>query len=192
MLISFITWLFNVNLIHYNLSAASNHQTIIGDTTVNGCFNENDVYVCSFGIESIHIPTVLDLLNGHTLQDYFRPVSRHPFSITSVPGDKYLSVHIRTLGDWTTSLKNEFAKSTNVWRYLQAKDNRPDITKGLKKLTCRTLIFVDNSPFLVEALHMIGKLDRRYSVILEVQVCGSMLTEEQPHVMLIPMDYFLI
>ncbi|GKA96576.1 pollen-specific protein SF21-like protein isoform X2 [Tanacetum coccineum] len=60
--------------------------------------------------------------------------------------------------------------STNVWRYLQANDNRPDITKGLKKLTCRTLIFVDNSHFLVEALHMIGKLDRRYSVILEVQV----------------------
>lgn len=35
---------------------------------------------------------------------------RHPFSITSAPGDDYLSVHIRTLGDWTTALKNEFAK----------------------------------------------------------------------------------
>ncbi|GKE72693.1 putative respiratory burst oxidase homolog protein H [Tanacetum coccineum] len=36
---------------------------------------------------------------------------RHPFSITSAPGDEYLSLHIRTLGDWTTTLKNEFAKS---------------------------------------------------------------------------------
>lgn len=35
---------------------------------------------------------------------------RHPFSITSAPGDDYLSVHIRTLGDWTTALKDEFAK----------------------------------------------------------------------------------
>ncbi|MFS7943020.1 putative NAD(P)H oxidase (H(2)O(2)-forming) [Helianthus anomalus] len=35
----------------------------------------------------------------------------HPFSITSAPGDDYLSVHIRTLGDWTTALKNEFAKA---------------------------------------------------------------------------------
>ncbi|KAG5106424.1 hypothetical protein JHK82_043394 [Glycine max] len=34
----------------------------------------------------------------------------HPFSITSAPGDDYLSVHIRTLGDWTTELKNTFAQ----------------------------------------------------------------------------------
>ncbi|CAK9184830.1 unnamed protein product [Ilex paraguariensis] len=35
----------------------------------------------------------------------------HPFSITSAPDDDYLSVHIRTLGDWTTELKNRFAKA---------------------------------------------------------------------------------
>ncbi|VFQ91456.1 unnamed protein product [Cuscuta campestris] len=35
----------------------------------------------------------------------------HPFSITSAPDDNYLSVHIRTLGDWTTELKNKFAKA---------------------------------------------------------------------------------
>ncbi|XP_062091208.1 respiratory burst oxidase homolog protein E isoform X2 [Humulus lupulus] len=29
----------------------------------------------------------------------------HPFSITSAPGDDYLSVHIRTVGDWTQELK---------------------------------------------------------------------------------------
>ncbi|KAL4610343.1 hypothetical protein ACB092_08G044300 [Castanea dentata] len=34
----------------------------------------------------------------------------HPFSITSAPGDDYLSVHVRTLGDWTTELKNRFAQ----------------------------------------------------------------------------------
>ncbi|KAF2563665.1 hypothetical protein F2Q70_00014709 [Brassica cretica] len=36
---------------------------------------------------------------------------RHPFSITSAPGDDYLSVHIRALGDWTTELRNTFAKT---------------------------------------------------------------------------------
>ncbi|CAN1170042.1 Putative respiratory burst oxidase homolog protein J [Linum perenne] len=36
--------------------------------------------------------------------------NRHPFSITSAPGDDYLSVHIRTLGDWTREMKNTFAK----------------------------------------------------------------------------------
>ncbi|KAA3488896.1 respiratory burst oxidase-like protein D-like [Gossypium australe] len=36
--------------------------------------------------------------------------SRHPFSITSAPGDDYLSVHIRTLGDWTRQLKTVFSE----------------------------------------------------------------------------------
>ncbi|XP_029124815.1 putative respiratory burst oxidase homolog protein H isoform X2 [Cajanus cajan] len=35
----------------------------------------------------------------------------HPFSITSAPGDEYLSVHVRTLGDWTTELKNIFTQA---------------------------------------------------------------------------------
>ncbi|KAL3849703.1 hypothetical protein ACJIZ3_011585 [Penstemon smallii] len=35
----------------------------------------------------------------------------HPFSITSAPGDDYLSVHIRTLGDWTSELKKRFEKA---------------------------------------------------------------------------------
>ncbi|KAF9593588.1 hypothetical protein IFM89_024222 [Coptis chinensis] len=36
------------------------------------------------------------------------PFEWHPFSITSAPGDDYLSIHIRTLGDWTTELRNRF------------------------------------------------------------------------------------
>ncbi|CAK9147252.1 unnamed protein product [Ilex paraguariensis] len=84
-------------------------------------------------------------------------------------------------------------QSVNVLRFLHAIDRRPDITGGLKRLKCRTLIFVgDNSPFHAEALHMTAKLDRRYSALVEVQACGSMVTEEQPHAMLIPMEYFLM
>lgn len=46
---------------------------------------------------------------------------------------------------------------------------RPDITEGLRKLQCRSLLFVgDNSPFHSEALHMTSKLDRRYSALVEV------------------------
>ncbi|KAA8525176.1 hypothetical protein F0562_006960 [Nyssa sinensis] len=84
-------------------------------------------------------------------------------------------------------------QSPNVWRFLEAVNGRPDITEGLKKLHCRSLIFVgENSPFHSEALHMTSKLDRRYSALVEVQACGSMVTEEQPHAMLIPMEYFLM
>ncbi|THG00024.1 hypothetical protein TEA_017561 [Camellia sinensis var. sinensis] len=84
-------------------------------------------------------------------------------------------------------------QSINVLRFLQAIDGRPDITEGLKRLKCRTLIFVgENSPFHSEALHMMAKLNRRYSALVEVQGCGSMVTEEQPPAMLIPMEYFLV
>lgn len=34
----------------------------------------------------------------------------HPFSITSAPGDNYLSVHIRIAGDWTEELKKVFTE----------------------------------------------------------------------------------
>ncbi|KAH7298309.1 hypothetical protein KP509_25G036700 [Ceratopteris richardii] len=34
----------------------------------------------------------------------------HPFSITSAPADDYVSVHIRTLGDWTQDLKCIFSE----------------------------------------------------------------------------------
>ncbi|KAK7399031.1 hypothetical protein VNO78_10206 [Psophocarpus tetragonolobus] len=84
-------------------------------------------------------------------------------------------------------------KRTNVLRFLQAINQRPDITDGLKRLKCRTLIFVgDSSPFHSEALYMTSKLDRRYSALVEVQACGSMVTEEQPHAMLLPMEYFFM
>jgi pimeloyl-ACP methyl ester carboxylesterase len=84
-------------------------------------------------------------------------------------------------------------QSINVLRFLQAIDKRADITQGLKSLKCRTLIFVgENSPFHSEAVHMTTKLDRRYSALVEVQACGSMVTEEQPHAMLVPMEYFLM
>ncbi|CBI20627.3 hypothetical protein AAG906_002610 [Vitis piasezkii] len=84
-------------------------------------------------------------------------------------------------------------QSSNVLKFLEAINGRPDITEGLRKLQCRSLLFVgDNSPFHSEALHMTSKLDRRYSALVEVQSCGSMVTEEQPHAMLIPMEYFLM
>ncbi|MFQ6665465.1 hypothetical protein Gotur_032198 [Gossypium turneri] len=83
-------------------------------------------------------------------------------------------------------------QSINIWQFLEAMNGRPDLSEGLRKLHCRSLIFVgENSPFHSEALHMTSKLDRRYSALVEVQACGSMVTEEQPHAMLIPIEYFL-
>lgn len=84
-------------------------------------------------------------------------------------------------------------QSPNVLRFLEAINGRPDISDGLRKLQCRSLIFVgENSPFHYEALHMTSKLDRRFTALVEVQACGSMVTEEQPDAMLIPLEYFLM
>ncbi|XAR53422.1 hypothetical protein NMG60_11021967 [Bertholletia excelsa] len=83
-------------------------------------------------------------------------------------------------------------QSINVLRFLEAIDRRPDITGGLKSLRCRTLIFVGrDSPFHSEAIHMASNLHRRYSALIEVQACGSVVTEEHPQAMLVPTEYFL-
>ncbi|KAJ1439964.1 Riboflavin synthase-like beta-barrel [Sesbania bispinosa] len=42
------------------------------------------------------------------------PFEWHPFSITSAPGDDYLSVHIRTVGDWTQELKFLFTEDEKL------------------------------------------------------------------------------
>ncbi|CAI8589704.1 unnamed protein product [Vicia faba] len=42
------------------------------------------------------------------------PFEWHPFSITSAPGDDYLSVHIRTVGDWTRELKLLFTEDDQL------------------------------------------------------------------------------
>ncbi|XP_044462888.1 protein NDL2-like isoform X2 [Mangifera indica] len=84
-------------------------------------------------------------------------------------------------------------QTTNVWRFLEAINRRPDLSEELRKLRCRSLIFVgENSTFHSEAVHMTSKIDRRYSALVEVQACGSMVTEEQPHAMFIPLEYFLM
>ncbi|XVF08559.1 hypothetical protein REPUB_Repub07fG0013600 [Reevesia pubescens] len=58
------------------------------------------------------------------------PFEWHPFSITSAPGDDYLSVHIRTLGDWTRQLRTVFSEvcqqPTNGKSGLLRADDNPE------------------------------------------------------------------
>ncbi|CAL9067026.1 protein NDL1 isoform X1 [Musa acuminata AAA Group] len=84
-------------------------------------------------------------------------------------------------------------QSVNIWRFLESINERPDLTEALKKLQCRTLIFVgENSPFHSDAVYMATKMNRKFSALVEVQACGSLVTEEQPHAMLLPLEYFLV
>ncbi|XP_044466376.1 putative respiratory burst oxidase homolog protein H [Mangifera indica] len=59
------------------------------------------------------------------------PFEWHPFSITSAPGDYYLSVHIRTLGDWTTELKERFERVCDP-------PKAQPTSKGLMRMETRT------------------------------------------------------
>ncbi|VAH19958.1 unnamed protein product [Triticum turgidum subsp. durum] len=59
------------------------------------------------------------------------PFQWHPFSITSAPEDNYVSVHIKTLGDWTNQLRNAFLKvcptpTEGTTEILRAEFNRED------------------------------------------------------------------
>jgi pimeloyl-ACP methyl ester carboxylesterase len=48
---------------------------------------------------------------------------------------------------------------------------RHDLTDALKKLQCRTLIFVgEYSQFHADAVHMTAKLDQRYCALVEVSI----------------------
>ncbi|KAK9083872.1 hypothetical protein Scep_030343 [Stephania cephalantha] len=70
---------------------------------------------------------------------------------------------------------------------------RDDLSESLKKLQCKSLIFVgESSPFHSEAVHMSAKMDRRNCALVEVQACGSLVTEEHPYSMLIPIEFFLM
>lgn len=64
----------------------------------------------------------------------------HPFSITSAPGDDYLSVHIRTLGDWTSQLKSIFSKVCQPPKCNQSGLLRADIGPANDRLTMPRLL----------------------------------------------------
>lgn len=60
------------------------------------------------------------MLQFGTLLFYLHFLFRHPFSLTSGPEDDYLSVHIRTLGDWSYHIYNLFQEvmiEEKGWNY---------------------------------------------------------------------------
>ncbi|CAA2959687.1 protein NDL2-like isoform X1 [Olea europaea var. sylvestris] len=129
----------------------------------------------------LYICGMCGLVKELLLMRYF---SKEVRGSTDVPDSDVVQACRRLLGERQTP---------NVLRFLEAINGRPDISEGLKRLQCRSLIFVgENSPFHFEALHMTSKLDRRFSALVEVQSCGSVVTEEQPDAMLIPLEYFLM
>ncbi|KAK9146662.1 hypothetical protein Sjap_006565 [Stephania japonica] len=89
---------------------------------------------------------------------------------------------------WTEWFYNKVSRTLVKMEIL-----RDDLSESLKKLQCKSLIFVgESSPFHSEAVHMSAKMDRRNCALVEVQACGSLVTEEHPYSMLIPIEFFLM
>jgi respiratory burst oxidase len=47
----------------------------------------------------------------------------HPFSITSAPGDPFLSIHIRDSGDWTHAMRQIFTEAFGGRMHMQAQND---------------------------------------------------------------------
>lgn len=67
------------------------------------------------------------------------PFEWHPFSLTSAPGDEYLSVHIRNLGDWTHDIGSLFQKALNV----AGEDGASDSSRDVATLPRFSKIYID-------------------------------------------------
>ncbi|KAL6608038.1 hypothetical protein ACP70R_041101 [Stipagrostis hirtigluma subsp. patula] len=92
------------------------------------------------------------------------PFEWHPFSITSAPGDDYLSVHIRTLGDWTSELRNLFGKAceaeVNSKKATLSRLETTVVADGLAEDTRFPKVYIDG-PFGAPAQNY-----RKYDILL--------------------------
>lgn len=72
-------------------------------------------------------------------------------------------------------------------------NSRKDLTCELQRLCCRTLIVVgDHSPFRDESEHMMAHMNPETTSLFEVEACGSLVTEERPHMLEMPLERFLL
>ncbi|TYK16614.1 respiratory burst oxidase-like protein A-like [Cucumis melo var. makuwa] len=93
------------------------------------------------------------------------PFEWHPFSITSAPGDDYLSIHVRQLGDWTQELKRVFSEACE-----------PSVSgkSGLLRADETTIKRFYILPYVIPFLNLI--LAYCISSILMVEICPAHLS----------------
>ncbi|KAG2597539.1 hypothetical protein PVAP13_5KG131735 [Panicum virgatum] len=89
------------------------------------------------------------------------PYEWHPFSITSAPGDDYLSVHIRTRGDWTSRLWTVFSEACRPPTDGESGLLRADLSKGISESNARFPKLLIDGPYRAPAQDY-----REYDVLL--------------------------
>uniref|UniRef100_A0ACD5YF49 Uncharacterized protein n=1 Tax=Avena sativa TaxID=4498 RepID=A0ACD5YF49_AVESA len=89
------------------------------------------------------------------------PYEWHPFSITSAPGDNYLSVHIRTRGDWTSRLRTVFSEACRPPAEGESGLLRADLSMGVTDSNARFPKLLIDGPYGAPAQDY-----REYDVLL--------------------------
>ncbi|VAH60058.1 unnamed protein product [Triticum turgidum subsp. durum] len=89
------------------------------------------------------------------------PYEWHPFSITSAPGDNYLSVHIRTRGDWTSRLRTVFSEACRPPAEGESGLLRADLSRGITDCNARFPKLLIDGPYGAPAQDY-----REYDVLL--------------------------
>lgn len=89
------------------------------------------------------------------------PYEWHPFSFTSAPGDDYLSVHIRTRGDWTSRLRTVFSEACRRPTDGESGLLRADLSKGISESNARFPKLLIDGPYRAPAQDY-----REYDVLL--------------------------
>nr|QVP25921.1 membrane-bound NADPH oxidase [Hordeum vulgare] len=89
------------------------------------------------------------------------PYEWHPFSITSAPGDNYLSVHIRAKGDWTSRLRTVFSEACRPPTEGESGLLRADLSRGVTDSNARFPKLLIDGPYGAPAQDY-----REYDVLL--------------------------
>ncbi|VAI25418.1 unnamed protein product [Triticum turgidum subsp. durum] len=89
------------------------------------------------------------------------PYEWHPFSVTSAPGDNYLSVHIRTRGDWTSRLRTVFSEACRPPTDGESGLLRADLSVGITDSNARFPKLMIDGPYGAPAQDY-----REYDVLL--------------------------
>jgi hypothetical protein len=114
------------------------------------------------------------------LYRYFGPDSRGFLG----PGSNVVQTYRREL---------DARNPINMMRFIQAMQDRQDLTPFLHNLHCNTLLVVgEKSPAYEDAVHMDMHLDHRKSSWVEIPGCGALLTEESPLALHQPIQLFLM
>jgi respiratory burst oxidase len=84
------------------------------------------------------------------------PFEWHPFTITSAPGEDYLSMHIRCRGDWTSSLRDIFSEKCQPPASGQSGLLRADVTTTERTATYISALFISYYIYLLIANFIIN------------------------------------